>query len=208
MELLPQISSPFTGREKELGVPLELQRQRKNVLIVGSPGVRKSALVRQVKVRSPLMLFQRPRKWKDLYSSLDSQLHLEQTPLTVSERQDNLLSKIEARGEPVVFDSVSDAPKAVDRTSEALEVIREAQELVERFEGRCCSAELHRLRGVFLTALGAGESQIEASFHEAIRIAKEQKSISLAKRAEASYAEYRNQKTNASTERGFRLPLC
>jgi len=45
MELLPQISSPFTGREKELGVLLELQRQRKNVLIVGSPGVRKSALV-------------------------------------------------------------------------------------------------------------------------------------------------------------------
>jgi hypothetical protein len=59
------------------------------------------------------MLIQRPRKWKDLYSSLDSQLQLEQTPLTVSERQDNLLSKIEARGEPVAFDSVSDAPKAV-----------------------------------------------------------------------------------------------
>jgi hypothetical protein len=38
MELLPQISSPFTGREKELGVLLELHRQRKNVLIVGSPG--------------------------------------------------------------------------------------------------------------------------------------------------------------------------
>jgi hypothetical protein len=102
----------------------------------------------------------------------------------------------------------AEALHLANRTSEALEVIHEAQALVERFEGRCCSAELHRLRGVFLAALSADESQIETSFHEAIRIAKEQKSISLAKRAEASYAEYRNQKTNASGERGFRLPLC
>jgi hypothetical protein len=60
---------------------------------------------------------------------------------------------------------------------------------------------------VFLTALGAGESQIEASFREAIRIAKEQKSTSLAKRAEASYAEYRSQKASGSGGRRFRLPL-
>ena len=39
-------------------------------------------------------------------------------------------------------------------------------------------------------------TQIEASFREAIRIAREQKSISLATRAEASYAEYRRQKTD------------
>ena len=44
------------------------------------------------------------------------------------------------------------------------------------------SAELHRLRGVFLTTLGAEEAQIEASFCEAIRIAKEQKSVSLQNR--------------------------
>jgi hypothetical protein len=35
---------------------------------------------------------------------------------------------------------------------------------------------LHRLRGVFLTAIGADSSQIEASFCAAVRIAKEQKS--------------------------------
>ena len=50
-------------------------------------------------------------------------------------------------------------------------------------------AELHRLRGVFLAAMGGKEAQIEASFCEAIRIAKEQKSVSLEKRAEATYAE-------------------
>ena len=113
MELLPQISSPFTGREKELSVLLELHRLRKNVLIVGSPGVGKSALVRQVKVRLPLLLIQRPKRLKDLYSSLGSQIQLEQTQLIVSELRNNLLSTIEATGEPVVFDSVADAPKAV-----------------------------------------------------------------------------------------------
>jgi len=80
------------------------------------------------------------------------------------------------------------------RTSEALEAINEAEALAGRLEQCDYNAELHRLRGVFLTALGAEETQIEASFCEAIRAAKEQKSISLAKRAEASYAEYRSKK--------------
>ena len=46
------------------------------------------------------------------------------------------------------------------RTSEALEAIREAEALVERFEERWSSAELHRLRAVFLAAIGADEPQI------------------------------------------------
>ena len=95
-----------------------------------------------------------------------------------------------------------------DRTSEALEAISEAEALVERFEERRWCAEQHRLRGVFLTALGAEETKIEASFREAISTAKEQKSISLAKRAEATYAEYCRQKANPSGGRGVRLPLC
>jgi predicted secreted protein len=49
--------------------------------------------------------------------------------------------------------------------------------------------------------------QIEASFCEASRFAREQKSISLEKRAEASYAEYRRQKALTSEGGGFRLPL-
>jgi glycogen debranching enzyme len=76
------------------------------------------------------------------------------------------------------------------RASDALELIEEAKAVVERSEARMWSAELHRLRGVFLAAIGADEVQIEASFSAAIRTAKEQKSISLAKRAEESYAGY------------------
>jgi predicted ATPase len=94
-----------------------------------------------------------------------------------------------------------------DRTSEALEAIGEAQALVERSEERWWSAELHRLNGVFLAAMGTDETQIEASFCEAIRIAKQQKSVSLEKRAEATYAEYQGQKASGSGERGFQLPL-
>jgi hypothetical protein len=44
-------------------------------------------------------------------------------------------------------------------------------------------------------------------FGNPLRIAREQKSISLATRAEATYAEYREQKASASGGRGFRLPL-
>ena len=95
-----------------------------------------------------------------------------------------------------------------DRTSEALEAISEAEALVERFEDRHWCAELHRLRGVFLAAMGADDTQIEPSFSAAIRIAKQQKSVSLAKRAEATYAEYRRQKAGGSGGRGFRLPIC
>jgi hypothetical protein len=95
-----------------------------------------------------------------------------------------------------------------DRTSKALEAINEAEALAERFEQGFFSAELHRLRGVFLAAMGADETQVEASFCEAIRIAKEQKSSSLERRAEATYAEYRRQKESGSVGVGFRLPLC
>ena len=93
------------------------------------------------------------------------------------------------------------------RSHEALETIKEAESLAERFESRAFDALFLRLRGVFLTAIGAEETQIESSFCEAIRVAKEQKSVLLAKRAEATYAEYLRQKASAARGRGFRLPL-
>jgi predicted ATPase len=81
-----------------------------------------------------------------------------------------------------------------NRTSEALDAIEEAEAVVERFEERGSSAELCRLRGVLLAALDADETQIEASFCEAIRIAKQQRSTSLEKRAEATYKEYQEER--------------
>jgi hypothetical protein len=66
--------------------------------------------------------------------------------------------------------------------------------VVERYEERGSCAELYRLRGVLLAASGAEEAQFEAAFRAAIRTARQQKSISLLKRAEASHAEYGSQK--------------
>jgi hypothetical protein len=79
------------------------------------------------------------------------------------------------------------------RTCEALEALKDAETLIGRSDEPWWCANLHRLRGVFLAAIGNDEAQIEASFCRAIRIAREQKSISLTKRAEESYAEYRRQ---------------
>jgi hypothetical protein len=95
-----------------------------------------------------------------------------------------------------------------DRTLEAVTAIEEAAALAKRLDERWWCAELCRLKGVFLTGMGAAESQIEASFRAAIEIAKKQKAVSLEKRAEASYAEYRCQKASGTEGRGFRLPLC
>jgi hypothetical protein len=111
-------------------------------------------------------------------------------------------------GMPFYLALKAEALYLADRTHVALAALKEAEVLAERFEVRWWCAELHRLRGVFLTAMSANEVQIEASFCEAIRIAKEQKSISLAKRAEATYAEYRSQRSRALGGQGFRLPLC
>jgi hypothetical protein len=44
--------------------------------------------------------------------------------------------------------------------------------------------------------MGAEETQIEGSFCAAINTAKQQKAVSLEKRAEATYAEYRRQKAS------------
>jgi predicted ATPase len=77
----------------------------------------------------------------------------------------------------------AEALHLADRTSEALEAISEAEATVERSEERWWCAELHRLRGVLLTAIGADEFQVEASFCEAISTAKEQKSVSLKRNA-------------------------
>jgi hypothetical protein len=85
--------------------------------------------------------------------------------------------------------------------------ITEAEAFMESNGRRYISAELHRLRGVFLFAVGARDTHIETSFCEAIRIAKEQKSVFLTKRAEATYAEYRCGKASASGGQGLQLPL-
>ena len=112
-----------------------------------------------------------------------------------------------ANGVPFWLALKAQALYLADRTSGALEAIKEAEAVAQRIEERNSSAELHRLQGVFLAPIGTDETQIEASFCAAIRTAIKQKSVSLEKRAEASYAEYRRLKTSGSAGRGCQLPL-
>jgi len=110
-------------------------------------------------------------------------------------------------GVPGFLARKAEALHLAERTSEALEAIYEAEALAERFEHRLYFGILHRLQAVFLAAIGGQENHIETSFCAAIRIAKEQKSVSLEKRAEGTYAEYRRQKASGSGGLGLRLPL-
>jgi len=110
-----------------------------------------------------------------------------------------------ALGLPFFLVLKAEALYLAERTAEALEVIQDAEALVARIHLGWCLAELHRLRGLLLASIDADEPQIEASFCEAIRIAKQQKAVSLKKRAEATYAEYRAQ--TASGVRDLRLTL-
>jgi predicted ATPase len=80
------------------------------------------------------------------------------------------------------------------RTPDALETIKKAVALSEGSGEREWYPELQRLRGAFLVAIGANKTEVEAAFGESIRTAQQQKSVSMLKRAEASYAEYRSQR--------------
>ena len=101
----------------------------------------------------------------------------------------------------------AEALHLADRTAEALEAVREAEVLIKRFEGRWWYAEVRRLCGVLLAALCANRTQIEASFRDSIRIAKQQKATRLLVRTETTYAEYLRQKASASGIHQFQLPI-
>jgi hypothetical protein len=62
-------------------------------------------------------------------------------------------------GLPYYLGKKAEALYLADRTSEALEAVNEAEALAQRLEHRDYYAEMHRLRAVFLTALGAEEAQ-------------------------------------------------
>jgi hypothetical protein len=102
---------------------------------------------------------------------------------------------------PVFLAMKAEALYLADRAADALESIKEAEALVEISEERRWCAELNRLRGMLLATLGADQTQIEASFRAAIRIAREQKAPQLVTRAETTYAEYRRQKRESVRRR-------
>ena len=93
-----------------------------------------------------------------------------------------------------MFALKAEALHLAGRTSEALQAINEAEALVEASGGSWWCAELYRLRAIILIGLGAEEARIEEAFSKALKIAKQQKSVALAARVEATSAKYRLEK--------------
>ena len=101
----------------------------------------------------------------------------------------------------------AEALHLADRTSEALEAIKEAEALVERSEERWWCAELYRLRGVFLAAMVPTRPKLRIRSAKPSAPQRSRSRFHWTKRAEATYAEYRRQKASGSGGRGFRLSL-
>ena len=87
----------------------------------------------------------------------------------------------------------AEALQFAGRLSEALAAVQEAEALAKASGELWWLAELYRLQGVFLSGLEATKDEVEKAFCRALRTAKQQKSISLAARTEASYAKFRLQ---------------
>jgi predicted ATPase len=83
----------------------------------------------------------------------------------------------------------AEALHSAGRLGEALDAVQKAEAYAKASGEFWWLAELHRLQGVFLSGLGKSQDEIEKAFCKAISTARQQKSISLLKRAEASYQE-------------------
>jgi hypothetical protein len=97
---------PFVGREKEIARLAQLHAQRRHVLILGPAGVGKSALIRHVATRLPLLVCPESARLSEIFAALEQSLGLEAADLKLVQRKNRLLAAL-ARAQPtVVFDGV------------------------------------------------------------------------------------------------------
>jgi len=108
-------SFAFFGREKEIEQLRSLHSLRKHVLIVGSAGIGKTALLRQVQQYRRLLICEDTSSLRRICDSIERQLALTHYRLNVIERKNRLLAHLERRGEPVAFDHVAHAVPRVAR---------------------------------------------------------------------------------------------
>jgi hypothetical protein len=108
-------SLAFFGRQGLIDSLRELFAQRKHVLIVGTEGIGKTALLRQITHSCPMLLCEETSSLQRICDSLERQLGWTHYKLNVVERKNRLLAYLERRGEPVAFDQVAFTPPRVAR---------------------------------------------------------------------------------------------
>jgi hypothetical protein len=108
-------SLAFFGREREIDELRTLYTLRKHVLIVGSAGIGKTALLGQIRHRCPLLISEDTSSLRRICDSLERQLGWTHYTLNVIERKNRLLAYLIRRGEPVAFDHVMHTAPRVAR---------------------------------------------------------------------------------------------
>jgi AAA ATPase domain len=108
-------SFAFFGRRREIDRLRNLHASRKNVLLVGSPGIGKTALLREIRQHCPLLVCEETSSLRRICDSIERQLGWTHRKLNVIERKNRLLVYLERRDEPVAFDHVAAIPPRVAR---------------------------------------------------------------------------------------------
>ncbi|MBI2926699.1 MAG: AAA family ATPase [Verrucomicrobia bacterium] len=98
---------PFVGRKKEIEQLTRLHAQGKHVLIVGPPGVGKSALVAHLHDSLRFVLSERSATLGGICDGLEAELGLGAEGLRLVQRKQRLFKALPATGKTVVFDGVS-----------------------------------------------------------------------------------------------------
>lgn len=109
------VSLSFAGRVDELEQLNSLFEQRRHVLVLGPSGIGKSALLNQVRARTPFLLCDDTSNLSRICDGLERQLGWSHPRLTVVERKNRLLSYVEKRGQPIAFDHVAHTPPRIAR---------------------------------------------------------------------------------------------
>src|SRR6478736_4780332 len=97
----------FFGRQELIENFHVLYTQRKHVLIVGAEEIGKTALLRQVSQRCPMLVCEESSSLRRICDSLEGRLELTQDKVNVIDRKNQLLGFLGRRGEPVAFDQVA-----------------------------------------------------------------------------------------------------